>query len=110
LREIFVERPPTDAKKADFSEIVNAPLGRILKREKPPHPRNLIGRRVRQLRTAAKPRISQEDLCGRVAKYGVVLTRQQVGKIEYGQRPVFDYEAVAIADALKVPVQQLYGR
>jgi hypothetical protein len=39
-----------------------------------------------------------------------VLTRQQVGKIEYGQRPVFDYEAVAIADALKVPVQQLYGR
>lgn len=81
----------------------------ILKREKPPNPRNLIGAHVRTLRLLAQPKISQEDLCGRVAKHGVVLTRPQVAKIEAGRRPVFDYEAVALAKALKVPLQALFA-
>jgi transcriptional regulator with XRE-family HTH domain len=85
------------------------PYRHILKREKPPHPRNLIGPNIRRLRKAAKPRISQEDLCGRVAKYGVVLTRSQVAKIEAARRPVFDYEALAIARALKLPLPRLFG-
>lgn len=80
-----------------------------MKREKPPHPRNVVGVQVRKLRLAAKPRISQEDLCGRVAKYGVTLTRPQVAKLEAGRRPVFDYEAVALAKALKTPLLQLFA-
>jgi transcriptional regulator with XRE-family HTH domain len=80
-----------------------------LKREKPPYPRNLIGPNVRRFRRAALPPISQEDLCGRVARWGVVLTRPQVAKIEAGRRPVFDYEAVAMAKALKVSLSQLFG-
>lgn len=85
------------------------PLGTFVKREKPFHPRNIIGARVRELRSDAEPKISQEDLCGRVAKYGVTLTRPQVAKIESGRRPVFDYEAVAIAKALRVPLAVLFG-
>lgn len=84
------------------------PHGHILKREKPPVPRNVVGRAVKKIRTAAQPRISQEDLCGRLAKFGVVLTRPQIAKIEAGRRPVFDYEAVAFARALKVPFLKLF--
>lgn len=51
--------------------------------------------------------LSQDDLCGRLAKLGVSLSRTQVVKIEAGTRPVFDYEAVAIAKALRVPVTAL---
>jgi transcriptional regulator with XRE-family HTH domain len=69
----------------------------------------LIGTNVRRFRKAAKPRVSQEDLCGRASKFGVVLTRIQMGKIEAGRRPVFDYEALAIAKALKVPLLRLFG-
>jgi hypothetical protein len=79
-----------------------------LKREQPIKPRNVIGRTMRRLRLAAKPEITQEDICGRVAKYGIVLTRPQIGKIEAGTRPVFDYEAVAFSRALKVPLESLF--
>jgi HTH-type transcriptional regulator, cell division transcriptional repressor len=78
-----------------------------LNRANPPHPRNLIGRTVRTIRKAAQPPLLQEDLCGRVARYGVTLTRTQVAKIEAGSRPVFDYELVALAKALRVPVTRL---
>ena len=84
-------------------------MGHVLNREKPPYPRNVVGLHLRKIRRAAQPRISQEDLCGRVARYGVVLTRPQIAKIEAGRRPVFDYEAVAFARALKVPLLQLFG-
>lgn len=85
------------------------PVRHILKREKPPTPRNLVGESIRALRKSAKPKISQEDLCGRVAKFGVVLTRPQLAKIEGGRRPVFDYEALAFAKAFKVSLPRLYG-
>ena len=84
------------------------PLGHILKREKPPLPRNVIGPEIKRLRLAAQPDISQEDLCGRLAKFGVVLTRPQIAKIEGGRRPVFDYEVVAFAKALKTPISRLF--
>ena len=75
----------------------------ILKRQAPSFPRNLIGSRLRKLRRAARPKISQEDLCGKAARYGVDFTRTQIAKIEAGTRPVFDYELTALAKALKVP-------
>lgn len=87
------------------------PFGHILEknRDRPPHPRNSIGPKLRQLRRAADPKVSQEDLCGRVAKYGVTLTRTQIAKIENGRRPVFDYEAAAIAKALHVSLPVLFA-
>lgn len=83
------------------------PVRHTLKRERPPSPRNLIGGLVRRHRNSGQPALSQEDLCGRVAKYGVTLTRTQIAKIEAGTRPVFDYEALAIAKALRMPIAAL---
>ena len=79
----------------------------ILEREQPHSPRNLIGASLRTIRQRARPRISQEDLCGRVARYGVILTRTQIAKIEAVKRPVFDYELTAFAKALNVEIEEL---
>jgi transcriptional regulator with XRE-family HTH domain len=84
------------------------PLRHILKREKPQSPRNIIGARLRDIRRTARPRISQEDLCGRVASDNVTLTRTQIAKIEAGTRPVFDYEAAALAKALGVELVSIF--
>lgn len=100
---------PTGTKRRIFSCLVNVPYRHILKREKPPSPRNLVGKQIRKLRKSASPKISQEDLCGRVARYGVTLTRPQLAKVESGRRPVFDYEAVAFAKALKVSLARFFG-
>jgi len=64
---------------------------------------------VRKLRQAAEPRISQEDLCGRLARFGVILTRPQIAKIEAGRRPVFDYEALAFSKALRISLPSMFG-
>ena len=82
----------------------------ILEREKPHTPRNLIGGNLREIRRKARPRISQEDLCGRLARFGIVLTRTQIAKIEAVRRPVFDYELDAIAKALDVGIIDLIGK
>ena len=69
----------------------------------------MIGRTVRRFRATAQPKISQEDLCGRMARFGVLLTRTQVAKIEAGKRPVFDYEVLALSRALKINLNQVFG-
>lgn len=71
--------------------------------------RNAIGAKVKALRLAARPKISQEDLCGKLAQRGVVLTRTQVAKIESRTRPVFDYELIALAKALRTTPSELCG-
>lgn len=79
-----------------------------MNRKKPLHPRNIIGAAVRRARKGAKPSTTQEDLGGRLAKFGLSLTRTQIAKIEAGRRPVFDYEAAAIARVLKTPLARLF--
>lgn len=78
-----------------------------MKREPPPYPRNVTGRQIQLARESLRPKVSQEDLCGRLAKIGIILTRTQVAKIESGRRPIFDYELIGIAKALRVPVVSL---
>jgi transcriptional regulator with XRE-family HTH domain len=70
--------------------------------------RNITGRRIKALRMACKPKVSQEDLAGRLASRGVLLSQGQVAKLENGQRPIADFELSAIAKALRVPVQALF--
>jgi transcriptional regulator with XRE-family HTH domain len=72
--------------------------------------RNLIGKRVKQARLRAKPPVSQDDLAGRLAAKGVLLDRSAVSRIESQNRYVMDYEADAIAHALKVSLAWLFGR
>ena len=71
--------------------------------------RNIVGLRVRELRQGAKPKITQEDLAGRVAAQHVVLDRTAIFRIETGRRAVSDLELAAIAKALRVKISDLFG-
>jgi HTH-type transcriptional regulator, cell division transcriptional repressor len=70
--------------------------------------RNIVGARVRQIRRAAKPKITQEDLAGRVAALQVGLDRTAIFRIESGLRSVSDIELAALARALRVSVATLF--
>jgi transcriptional regulator with XRE-family HTH domain len=69
--------------------------------------RNLVGRRIREIRLRRKPEITLEDLAGRLAARGIALDRSAIGRIENQNRYVLDYELKAFADALKVTVGEL---
>lgn len=71
--------------------------------------RNVVGRRMREVRLNSEPAVSQDDLSGRLAKMGVIIDQPAISRIESQTRYVMDYEAVAIAKALKVPVSRLFG-
>lgn len=71
--------------------------------------KNIVGDRVRDFRIRITPSVSQEDLSGRLAKQGVTITQTSISKIENRTRYVLDYEAEALAMALKVSVAALYG-
>ncbi|MBI2512166.1 MAG: helix-turn-helix transcriptional regulator [Opitutae bacterium] len=70
--------------------------------------RNLTGNAIQRVRLAAVPRITQEDMVGRLARLGIQINQSQMAKIESGDRPILDYELAAIAKALKVPIQSLF--
>ena len=71
--------------------------------------KNIIGERVRLARVILSPSVSQEDLSGRLARLGVQVTQTAISKIENRSRYVMDYEAQALAKALKTTVAWLYG-
>lgn len=71
--------------------------------------RNIIGQRVRKARLASKPPVTQDDLVGRLARQGITLDQTAVSRIENETRYVMDYEALAIARALKVSFSWLVG-
>lgn len=69
--------------------------------------RNCIGSRIRQIRLKASPKVTQEDLAGRLAAQGILLNRTAIAKIESRKRAISDFEIIAIAKALKVPAADL---
>jgi hypothetical protein len=71
--------------------------------------RNVIGRRIRLARLKSNPVVSQDDLAGRLAGQGIVLDRSAISRIESQTRYVMDFEAAALAHALKVSVAWLFG-
>jgi transcriptional regulator with XRE-family HTH domain len=64
---------------------------------------------MRQARLKCNPTVSQDDLAGRLAAQGIVMDRTAVSRIENQTRYAMDYEAAAIARALKVSVAWLFG-
>lgn len=70
--------------------------------------RNVIGRRLRQLRSAQNPEVTLEDLAGRLAARGVHLDRSAIGRIENLKRYVLDYELRALADALRISTADFF--
>jgi transcriptional regulator with XRE-family HTH domain len=75
-----------------------------------PGQRNIIGKRIREARRRAQPMVSQEDLAARLARKGVFFDRSAISRMEAERRFVRDYEALAIADCLKVSIGWLFGR
>ena len=71
--------------------------------------RNIIGARVRQARLKSNPAVSQDDLAGKLAGQGILMDRTAISRIENQSRYAMDYEAAAIARALKVSVAWLFG-
>ena len=70
---------------------------------------NLIGARVKEVRTKSIPKVTQADLIARLGTRGIELEKTAMSKIESRTRPVSDFELVAIADALNVSVLWLLG-
>ena len=83
---------------------------RTFLRKKPATPKNMIGPTIRKLRHAQRTKVTQEDLVGRLAVRGVSLDRTALLRIESRARKITDYEALAIADALHVTIEQLFQR
>lgn len=71
--------------------------------------KNIVGKRVRAARLAMTPAVSQDDLCGKLAREMIVMNQTSVSKLENGERHVLDYEALALAKILKVKIAWLYS-
>ena len=70
---------------------------------------NLVGKKVKKARLAAKPKLSQDALSGKLAARGVTIDRAGIAKLESGVRYVSDYEVKALGPALGVSVRWLLG-
>lgn len=71
--------------------------------------KNVIGERARLARVSLSPKVSQDDLSGKLARLGVQITQTGISKIENRSRYVMDYEAAALAKALRTTVGWLHG-
>jgi len=71
--------------------------------------RNLCGKNVARLRTAMRPRVSQNKLTGQLQLAGLDLEKNAVQRIESGERFVTDIELKKLAEVLGVSANELIG-
>jgi hypothetical protein len=64
---------------------------------------------VAEARQKPNTPLTQDALSGKLAALGIQLDRAAIAKIENGYRRVFDYEVQALAKALSVRVEWLFG-
>ena len=62
--------------------------------------RNVVGSRLRQARRMATPAITQTLLAARLQVIGPKMEQTTISKLEQGQRPVLDFEVVALGEVL----------
>lgn len=70
---------------------------------------NRIGKRLREARENATPKITQADLAAKLQTSGVYLDETAISKIEKDKRRVSDIEAAAIANSLNINLLWLLG-
>lgn len=70
---------------------------------------NLVGERVRIARQRRNPPLTQDDLSGQLASYGIQLDRIAICRIEGGSRYVTDTEVRALSKVLGVSPAWLLG-
>ena len=68
---------------------------------------NIIGRRVKEIREAMSPKVSQRKLAELLQIVGLDVDKNAIQRIESGQRFVTDIEVKAIAKVLGVEYWQL---
>lgn len=72
-------------------------------------PLNLIGERVKLARRRRNPPLTQDELSGQLAAYGLQLDRIAISRIESGNRYVTDFEVRAFSKVLGVSPGWLLG-
>ncbi len=68
--------------------------------------RNIIGKKVRTIRKSKK--LTQEELTARIQVKGLNIDRPMLSRIENDSREVYDFEVKAIAEALDIPINELF--
>jgi transcriptional regulator with XRE-family HTH domain len=71
--------------------------------------KNLIGPTIKKIRVSLRPKVSQQDLAGRLATRGIQIDRSAIARIEAGARFARDFEIIGIAAALRVPLERLFA-
>lgn len=94
---VLVQNSFSDSRRYDFCVIRKA------------RRKNIVGKRVAEARRSRSPRLTQEDLSGKLARVGIQLDRAAVAKIENGHRYVLDYELRALAEVLGVDANWFLG-
>ena len=61
--------------------------------------KNVVGSRIRSLRSRRNPQTSQEQLVARLQAMGVDMDQSALSRIENGERQVTDVEILAICEA-----------
>jgi transcriptional regulator with XRE-family HTH domain len=72
------------------------------------NPRNMVGPQVRRLRNERG--LSQPALAELLQRGGWDISRDTIAKIEDQRRWVSDFELAFLAEILKVPIPELFGR
>ncbi|WP_026881455.1 helix-turn-helix domain-containing protein [Clostridium akagii] len=70
--------------------------------------KNIIGINVKSIRK--NKNCTQKDLVAKINLQGIQIDEPMLSRIESEKRPVLDYEASAIANALKVPIENLFKK
>lgn len=70
--------------------------------------RNITGTAIQRVRLNAHPKITQEDMVGRLARLGITFQQSVISEIESGDRWIKDFELAAIARALRVPITAFF--
>jgi len=68
---------------------------------------NLCGKKIKELRLALVPRVSQRALADRLLLAGTDLDKNAIQRIESGKRFVTDIEIKAFAEVLRVSADEL---
>lgn len=68
--------------------------------------KNLVGKRVRELRKAKK--MSQQELSDKLESLAIYICRGSVSRIEDMTRTVTDIELYGLSQILKVPIEDFF--
>ena len=68
--------------------------------------KNVVGKNIREIRLEKK--LTQEELMAKLEVKGLHICSDSICRIEKGTRQITDFEIIAIAYVLKVPVARLF--